>query len=870
MLQSTIDNFHSHWIRRVFGSSCGHRFKGLAEFLFLLLCLLRLPGPVTRVTAQDSLAFPTAIRIEQQSGPPKTIALVIRYYLNRQLIESKIHHVDLDLTETTVQTEAGYAGMRITLFNSSDSPLTVKFFEGTKQLETNEINRRGVAELSYGDISAQDLGFKSPRFLPDQSDHALIQNFVATLAGKNTQVVVASPARSSMDQPSFDAICKALRREFGDLPSENIISDGWIRWDDVDGQTVFSGYARFAQQTCKLEFSAAENNIVSLRVDAASFPDDWFQGVATTAIYEEKALRLVEHLIAGDAINARNDFDPEYQPDVSLESMVELAGSIREQLGRRLLSSELKSISYGTYDDQANQKSLFCTHALKLEGGKTCLSRTQFVFRCDRHSVERGRLAQINVHEAWSSAAPQQIDITRKALAAIFANRNAPGDGLNELMHPDVLELVSPTELAGACSQMSTKLGTIASYPDWDLWKVSTLGSYSRASGQLEMQSGAVDVVVDFVDHSLVGLTAYGPAFAASTLSSTVPVQSATEMARGFWSALLSGQLNNAHAMLAEEFQQQLPLSDFNRLVEESGILDLGDLESIEVDPARICSRPNRSQPAILTVHGAAIFPDVVQPFLCDFVLLPNRDVALVNFNTDFEERIPLPPDVELRRVLGAFRSGAAEQVAQLADPQERSEVDMIVLQNFLSALQPLLDNSTKPAEAGYVHSYSLGKRREFLQGVVTSAEEEIPFEFTLELGRLKSFHFHAPKLANFIDENSDFSSARQLAENFLDNWLDESVPTELTSLLADELRDQVTLLRLAEIRNRLNAAPGTSQQIEFSAPILLPKENTIRYECRVPNGGGEFSKLALEIAFDALSCRVSAVQLIDVDDSTN
>ena len=194
----------------------------------------------------------------------------------------------------------------------------------------------------------------------------------------------------------------------------------------------------------------------------------------------------------------------------------------------------------------------------------------------------------------------------------------------------------------------------------------------------------------------------------------------------------------------------------------------------------------------------------------------------------------------------------------------------MIVLQNFLSALQPLLDNSTKPAEAGYVHSYSLGKRREFLQGVVTSAEEEIPFEFTLELGRLKSFHFHAPKLANFIDENSDFSSARQLAENFLDNWLDESVPTELTSLLADELRDQVTLLRLAEIRNRLNAAPGTSQQIEFSAPILLPKENTIRYECRVPNGGGEFSKLALEIAFDALSCRVSAVQLIDVDDSTN
>lgn len=800
---------------------------------------------------------PTPLKLEVLGKRGQTIAVVARYYDNRQLAASSEHRIELTREKTPLELDSSHSGVRLTISIPTVNTTSVLLRHNGKVVEQRTQTKIGVFEITYGDVSKEDPGFIPPRFLPSSSEKQFIRGFLEAIQRADTRPFVSAATSAHIDWQTLDAFSQACRKHLGPLHLGADSLDGWITWTEDPELRGMSGHLVFERGSCELTLVVRNEKVADISIDAPKLPSDWFTGPASSTAYQTQSVRLAERLFAGNPQGALELFSKVYQDEITIESLKKLSDALRENFGQAVLGEELKSAILGPIDPNNTTQVLKIVHLLKLNSGKTCISTVQFVFTCGTNEISRGRLATINIREAWSSAAPQQIEVASKSIESVFSSNN-----FLSLLHPDVLSITDSETVGSQLAQLNSAYDGSELSPDLDLWNVTTQGELAQASGSLSLTNGNIDVQIDFFNDQLIGFTLIGNQFSTSSLNWIVDKPNAAKTSQEFWTQLFNGNLNSAHEKLSAAFQQRLPLEQFRKMVESSPILKRGVPSQVSVSNVRLANRLQRTHPIMVTVFCIASFSDgTQQPLRCEF-RIEDEKAEIFSFDTDFETVFPVPVDQELERILNAFRSEAPAPILKLVARNERNRIDTNILADFLENLREKLGHFASPKFASRVHQYKLGKRTERITGLLNSenAKSTVPFEFSTQAGSLKSFRFYSDELARFVDDQTDLSSSTTLVNRLFEAWLDQDNHQQLKAMLVPDLRDETTRLRFAEFRKRI-LAEEEYDHVSISSPVIDAEPNTVRHTCTVITTNGREIPLQIFTVFDATSVHIATVE---------
>jgi hypothetical protein len=666
----------------------------------------------------------------------------------------------------------------------------------------------------------------------------------------------------------------------GTLSPATLALDGWLGWDGTLGVRVLSGFAYFQGGKVRFTLMVDEDSLVDVRVEAPRMPPDWFQGPSSTDEYAEQARMLVQSVFAGDIDAAHQLFSRRYQPLVTREILQELSSKIRSDLGNEITKTSLQGTSVAPTATDEGGMTLTVAHLLVTTDGKECISHVNFVFPVGGNTISRGHLASIFVRKSWTTSHPQLVQLTEQTLMHALQPTAEKGQFLEEFQqyfHPGVVPHLRTTGLADRLTQAQDEWQGMDGTADWNAWQVEIVGENLSAVGWVPVarhgyleegpSQGCVEAKLDFSDGKLIGLTLVGPSFSFSTLNMVEGLGSTAEVGRLFWGEVLRGRADAAHQRMSQALRTQLPLADFEKIVDDAKLTQAAQLQSIELNAVRYCDRINRQQAIMFSCYYVAVRTDgSSQPLQCDFAVSDDesdKSLALMNFNADFTHNFPVDGEAVGQRVLTSFISGVPQAVIELVAPEDRREIDERLLRIFLSQLKMQLATTELPIRYSLMNIYSPNGCGQELRTAFDSGEAALPFSANLKRGQLKAFHFSSPKLSRFVEHLEDREVITNVAEQFLNQWLNDNDLEMAAGRLVPALRTAATAQRLTALRTSLNPVSEDKITFHLASWDLHETENRIITEFEI-FGVPQEKRIELVIEVDAFAARIYSIRVVE------
>lgn len=826
-----------------------------------LNCLLL--GGLVWFTCCQGLAFPQELLGQPElvlEGPEHQSAYAfVRYFNNRQCSQTVNIRMQIEDGASIEQLEFGHEGTRVLIAIPTSRPVTVSLRNGSQVVVQAQSDSSQVLELALGEIPEDD-SYVPPRVMLDDTEKAFVRSFLAAMVRADTKSLVSDSKAANIQWQTLDAYCSALQQELGPAEVSSDL-DGWLSWSGNLGTRVISGNIEFQRGNCQFSLMVIDGLLLDVVVHSGEMPIDWFQGPSSTTAYVEigevLARKLFDEVTLESAAEIQQLFAPKYHPSVPVAGLQELSRSLRSEYGQRLewvrwVNSEIEPYASGK---QARILSVF--HELCLKTGKHCISQSNFSFSSGPNVVGRGDLASVVVRETWPSAQPELAELASKVLRQLSS-----GEVRAEDFHPSVREIIDFESLHQAVSKIRTRFGKIEPEPDFSAWNADRTGENAFATGVVSSDIGPINVRFDFFEDALIGVTLLGHTQAWTSAVELRGDAEAAQMGERFWTHLFQRKYPDAHRLLSPEFKDNLPLSEFEKLVSRSDYGQNLEEVQISIEESLLVNRLDRPLPAMLTTYFLAKFQDgSYQPLRCEFA----RDEGqweLLNFSTDFQGRFPMDGKHEaFEALMEALSTRNSDALVWLLSDKLKARVEPAILSGFLRKLAAVTGNMSSTADYRQIHDYVLGGRYEHLSAELQTDTGPLPLNATFQYGKLISFSLQSPNLAYFLDEIKSPECFDNLAVRMVEMWMKQE-DSQIENQFVTELRSERLASRLSQLRSTLLVPFGNFVSTTVTKRVLDRAENSVTCWLDIELERGH---VTLEISWDvdAFSAWTSAFQIL-------
>ncbi len=811
-------------------------------------CMLILPS---RLWAQDLPIDPQLLLV----GPAgQEVAVAASYYDDGQLTKTVAMRLKIRQGKTE-PLEFGHAGLQLAITVPTAQPVTMVLMNGEEELSRLSVKSVGVARLKHGDVGDQPPPIP-PRALPDVSEKQVIERFMQCLQSAEARELVSTSPMANIEWETLNAYLRTLQLELGPVVEAMSSPDGWLSWEGRLGARVLSKRLQLEHGQCQISLMIVDNRLVDVEVDSPEMPDDWFDGPSSIDNYRQRSARLSKLVFEGKVGRVREMLAPPYRKEISDAELQQLSQHLRAQLGSDIQKIDFKGSKLHGGDEQAERPVLSVFHGITLDTDRRCISEVKFVFTSGRNRIGLGELASIDVREAFQSAAPELAQIAGETLRIVDGQRDPE---LDRLWHPSCRAVLDSKAIEQRLQGLPNDMTGIEVDVDWDRWQAGRNESFAWARGPVSAAGGEVLMRVSFVDDQLFGFALESGNSVLSTFEHVAESDEIAEITGSFWRAIYEDELATAHALLAQGFQQQMPLDAFRELVQSSGLRAVGDKLVVRPVNVRLVSHPQR--PALILTASYCDLLVGDQTLGSVRCILKQRESEaiweVIDFSQDFDDQY-VTVDRQLVAQLGvALQSGQPSALRALQSKPDQQLGSPELAAAFLRRLHHVAGDIQVPDESLLRRSYEAGRRNDRITCRLHSAAGSIPLTAEFRYGRLASFQLDLDGFGGFLSELNDTSVLEQAGLRFVDQWHSEA--GSCLPLMVRELRSESVQNRLRILRGKLVQAAGAyqgSRVLEVSLSndsqqAQLQVES--RYERRTV-------RIQLELSVNALAALISAV----------
>ncbi len=796
------------------------------------------------------------------SGPEGQFVVVTARYFNAgQVVRTVTSRLQINPQTEPMLLDFGYSGVLLTITVPTKRPVTLELLDGDHVVAAKTTEAIGAVDLKHG-LAEVDPAWERQRVLLNDDEQAFARSFLDGLSSGHLRNLVSDLPMANIDWPMLEAYCQAVSSTLGPISQNAMDLDGWLSWQGSLGARVLAGTVHFANGTCDFTLMVIEHRLVDVLVNSKEMPDAWFPGPSSETIYIARSDQLANFLFRGAAAQARDLFSRRYYEDVTLESLQELSGKLRQRYGTEVVASEYKKSELEDYDPVTRSRTLKIYHAVALETGKRCINETNIVFPCGPNIISRGHLASINIREAWQSAAPELAESALTLLNAMSGTFEA--NAVFDLFHPDMLAQLDRRSFAERLQGVSNSFGSLNAAPDWDQWQAEQSRGFVTAKGPLEFENEIAIAQLNFADGKLLGVTLLGEDHAVSTLDLVTGPKAISRIGQAFWENLLAGETESAHKLLAPEFQTQFPLERFLEFVDASDIGDLQGFKEIRAEGVRFADRLDRSLPVMLTAYYIVeLDGGQHQPLRCEFRGLEAStgwEYELLNFNTEFAAAFPVTDYRQAKRLVQAIQSADGSQLLSLLAEVDRPAAELVIMNGFLGKLRSTFGPLHQPARFKNLHQYSPGERVEMVTCTLSAETLDIPLSAVFQYDALKSFSLHAPPMTYFLDAIEDDGVFRRSIEQFVELWSGKQIGAAMQKMV-DDLQTEEVGERLRRILDKLEREHGPYQGMSIVRLTRSQTFNSVRGELQLRFERG-LAAIILDLQVDAFAARIASIEL--------
>lgn len=777
---------------------------------------------------------------------PTQIVVSITYFDAQQPTSATVERLKLNDEHQLKLTAAQAVDIQI----ASLGPLSLKLVldAGLERVEAAGDGSKRNLRLQAGNIPA-NWRAELLDVRPTAADASVIkvwESFLATQTIKTESISLDA----QFDRPSLQAFAQVLGNELGKFQTD--APRQWMAWN-VGSDRFLSADCIFENGSVTFELAAAEDSLWDIQLESERLEHVWFSGPSSTDEYEKLATELVRELFAGKTASAWTLFDPTYRESITVEKLESVALSLEKEFGAlkeikpkltRLLGAPIGS----------DQQPIVVVLAMDAEGGSRAVAEVRFVFNVSPTQIPKGKLASFFVRPTWKTADGARQAVGEKFLASALDNTawELPAD-LGTIP-------IDRTQWQANYKRLCDDLGG-AGETDWDLWRFARSGQFSRAQGTVRLPSGErADLQLDFADNSIVGATLVKKFAAVTTLSSVNNPIAYSEAAESFWKSLLSDDFAGGLAQLSVPLQTTQSLDDLRFSVATSGFSSIKKFEQRHVRLSTQLSRPGNDVVSVFSI--AQLGDGTLQPLRCDLQLV-DGNMEVVTYETSINDGFPVDPTPASNNILSAFLRGDRGAIKAFVAAEQRIELDEDILVRFLAKLNRELGNS-RPSQLRLMYRYAGGQRNEELSGTLKLGEQESAFSILTKLGKLQSFQFDQPSVADFLEKAFVTSRVQQAAIVFVRAWFTTPVQRDdlLRKTLNAELSTEASLDSFGSLRQYLLQRYGAYSSVVVSSVTAEMGDHVATAICRVETATDAYD-LELTFVWTATSMRITAVEVL-------
>lgn len=616
-----------------------------------------------------------------------------------------------------------------------------------------------------------------------------------------------------------------------------------------------------------------------------------------------QSAQLTRLLLAGEADAAQALFAPRLRREITPQALASLSFDLRKLLGREVINVRPVDTLWGDVDQELRQQTLRVQHLVELEQGQSAISSVQFLLplaavgaseqAVDLDAVE---LVAIDVRQTWPAYAPRAAQVAHQALELLlggFASQPDAASPAGEAASPtpatttpeqpsveqpsveqaaEAFAALLPERMSGSLRlealrellvELRQHIGPTREPAAWLTWSYQTAGSHLAVQGEIVTHRGPVEVMLDFADDRLIGVSLVSQHYAASTLDLLAPQLSLAERGQQFWEGVFGDQWQTAYGLLATEFQRQMSADAFHTALADSQLLGLPELRRVEFDRLRYSNRLERTDAVALAAFYVAHFSDGThQAVYCEFAADASQP-ALIAFANDVEAVLPATDRQAVQRVVDACLSTQPQQVQALLDAQGQARFQQDVARLFMDRLADVLGTRQPQVDQLRVlHVYQQAERTDQASATLIGPRRTLTVQTTWQADRLQAFHFAAPELETFAHDLQDFAALEEFGREFLRQWMRPDLTTQALQKMAPTAEPQQLLAQLAAQRDHLANQHGHYLWSDLLNWQVLPGENAIAavYEMEFAD---QTLDMQLTFQLDAIGAYISTAQLL-------
>ncbi len=848
---------------------------------FSLICMfatLFLQQPPT-----SSKAEPLGeLQLRINSGDTSVALMVLTRFEASGEITSETELIHLsDNADWTDLVRGGAAGLQLDVIAPAVVSLDAAFVNETGTLALMSRKQTLGLHNRYSFRLGQTLPIpETASFELSGEEIALLRRFDTAIDDETLDQLAADEETTSrLDKTCLALFNTALLQNLGKR-TEKLKIDNWFAWSTGDEPRSIVGELAFQHGTLEVELTVQNGKLLHLNWQSSQLAPNWFRPVDTGEAYRQQAERLAELLLTDQPAMAKRQFAPGLQEAVAIQALAKLSTSIQDAYGNEDFETRF-------LDSRPSERSGTPVLLVRLmhtfSNGKKAISESTFLFRDSAKQVPRGELSNIYFSQAWTTAAPGKLQITKDLLQTILDPSREAMLAVEQIAE-DYRDAINIDETRERLNRFSSWLHRnrgealldALNTCDFDGWSFRSSDDYSLIMGSL--QPGSPDeifVQLNFDGDSLsaFSLQTRGNFFDSST--SLNRPQPLVEAANTFWRHLMSNDRSQAYEFLSPELKEKFPRVELDLVAMSSGLREPTSISSVAT---RLSTRMDRSSAQTASVFSIAKFADgSQQPLRCDFQV-DSSSPAIIEFTSDFSDSFRVKTtnktddSKDLAARLKPLLSGTTLDVTEQTQDSRRKFIDADILELFLNKTRSVLDpediaklQQRIDTTGSMTHTYVLGGRREIGQVWLRDRDgEETRVQVTTEYGELTSFHIDSTKLSGFIADARLRQLAASRSNRFIGAWLsgEQIDKLALQSLTVASLQSDETMIGFEALRRKLLALTGSFDDVQCSTPALRGDGREIEVDCEI-SGEETTAQLKLILVLDAISLRVASLELV-------
>ncbi|MBX3420807.1 MAG: hypothetical protein KF752_04540 [Pirellulaceae bacterium] len=829
------------------------------------ICAL-LAGSWLVVIGGDARAVQRSVNRLIVEGPElRPCEITVRYFRARQLTKSLTTRIALQNGQFVEELETGFDGIEVYV-QTPAFPLKGSLVIQDKVVDDTDLQQPGLIKLSSGKVGRAE--YQPGSIDLNKNDIKLVEAFhQARERQSTTEALISSLPSAEVDAPCLDVFLRELTGFIGPSLADKQLTAGWMAWSEAAGTRILAGALQGQSGVCGLRLTAVGGKISRVEMNCPVLPDNYFREPLDTTSYVQQAETLTRALFAGKAEQAHKMYAPAYQEQVKVEQLAQLCEQLRQRYGQTIESCELKRHYLLAYNFQQRSQVLHIDLIVRLDNGVRCTSRVVFNIPSSRNQVGRAQLGAINVVQAFQSSHSSLAKATQKLLQDLGRGMESQALVNN---YPERLQaMVNQPQTQALLDRLSKRLGDSQPEIDFDLWSVNGFQDWLQASGPVRWNHEDYYAEIQFVgDDRWLGMSIYGPAVAESTLDLFDFAPQIPEAARMFWQQLLGNQVQAAHGMLDQEFQQQLPLADLQKQLDEDQRLG-SPVKSVVVDRVRLSNNVFRPQAVVASVFLTAVFDSGNSlPLTCDLSwptdTAETATLLVTDFSSEFANDFPVSsiPLAEGERegaqaAIDAFMQTSVEPLLALVDPQQRQHVDRAALTAYLQQLKLEAGNMQSPVSIARTVEYEPGSQRYRCNAILVGEKNLLPIEVWFHAGYLERFTIAHPPMDQFPMHLTDTSEIERRIETFIKHWFDDL--NSARQLMVPSLYSEAFAQALLDFRQQFVSQCGALEDFDINKIGPVGGGGGLEYEVTL-KGANNHKVVDLIVEVGAFGGLVSSV----------